>query len=89
MAGPISEVKTGLDLVVDYGLGPVFLFAKWFYLTFLPFVIQYIGIPMFALGVLLALAFAGGTMLFVILFFVFMFYFIKGTLFDSKPKNVK
>ena len=89
MSDPISSARNGLDIVVDYGLGPVALFAKWFYLTFLPFVIQYIGIPMFALGVLLALAFAGGTMLFVILFFIFMFYFIKGTLFDSKPKNVK
>ena len=85
----LTEAKQGLDLVADYGLGPVFLFAKWFYVTFLPFVIQYIGIPMFALGVLLALAFAGGTMLFVILFFVFMFYFIKGTIFNSKPKNIK
>jgi hypothetical protein len=89
MADPISSARNGLDIVVDYGLGPVALFAKWFYLTFLPFVIQYIGIPMFALGVLLALAFAGGTMLFVILFFIFMFYFIKGTIFNSKPKNVK
>ena len=60
-------------------------FAKWFYLTFLPFVIQYIGIPMFALGVLLALAFAGGTMAFTIIFFIFMYFFIKGTIFDSKP----
>ncbi len=85
----IGELKSSADFIVDYGLGPVFLFAKWFYTTFLPFVIQYIGIPMFALGVLLALAFAGGTMLFVILFFIFMFYFIKGTIFNSNPKNVK
>ena len=61
------------------------LFAKWFYLTFLPFVIQYIGIPFFLLGILLALSFAGGTLLFTILFFVVMFYFIKGTIFDSHP----
>lgn len=89
MAGPITEVKTGLDLIVDYGLGPVGLFAKWFYLTFLPFVIQYIGIPMFILGILVALAFAGGTMLFVILFFIFIFYFIKGTIFNSAPPIIK
>lgn len=60
-------------------------FSIWFYLTFLPFVIQYIGIPLFVLGVLLALAFAGGTMVFVIAFCIFMFFFIKGTIFDSKP----
>jgi hypothetical protein len=85
----ISEPKAGIDFAVEYGLGPVFVFTKWFYLTFLPFIIQYIGIPMFILGVLLALAFAGGTMIFTILFFIFMFYFIRGTIFNSKPPNVK
>jgi len=85
----ISEPVTGLDFAVNYGLGPVYYFVKWFYLTFLPFIIQYIGIPMFILGVLLALAFAGGTMIFTILFFIFMYYFIKGTIFNSKPSNVK
>ena len=63
------------------------VFAQWFYLTFLPFVIQYIGIPFFILGILLALSFAGGTILFAIIFFVFMFYFIKGTIFASPTHN--
>jgi len=89
MSDPISVANSSAEVVTTYGLGPVFYFAKWFYLTFLPFVIQYIGIPMFILGVLLALSFAGGTMLFVILFFIFMFYFIKGTLFNSKPPSKK
>ena len=66
-------------------LGTIFGFIKWFYLTLLPFIIQYIGIPLFILGVLLALAFAGGTILCIVLFFVFMYFFIKGTIFDSKP----
>jgi hypothetical protein len=83
---------TILSKVLDFAGGTVggiflgiFNFAKWFYLTFLPFVVQYIGIPMFVLGIILALAFAGGTMLFTIVFFIFMYFFIKGTLFDSKP----
>jgi hypothetical protein len=63
----------------------IFSFVVWFYGEFLPFIIQYIGIPLFVLGVLLALAFAGGTVVFVIAFFIFMFFFIKGTIFDSKP----
>jgi len=58
-------------------------FIIWFYGTFIPFVIQYLGIPLFILGIILALAFAGGTLLFTIVFAVFMFYFIKGTIFDS------
>jgi hypothetical protein len=67
----------------------VYQFAVWFYLTFLPFVIQYIGIPLFFLGILLAIAFAGGTVIFTIAFFIFMFYFIKGTFVDTKPINLK
>jgi hypothetical protein len=65
----------------------VAMFAQWFYLTFLPFVIQYIGIPFFVLGILLALSFAGGTIVFAIVFFVFMFYFIKGTIFAPATHN--
>lgn len=63
----------------------VLQFARWFYLTLLPFILQYIGIPLFALGIILALAFAGGTMVFTIAFFIFMFFFIKGTIFESTP----
>lgn len=85
MMNPIPFIK----FIINYGLGPVLYFTKWFYITFLPFVIQYIGIPMFILGILVALAFAGGTMLFVILFFIFIFYFIKGTIFNSAPPIIK
>jgi len=63
----------------------VYKFAKWFYLTLLPFIIQYIAMPLFILGIILALAFAGGTLLFTVLFFVFMYFFIKGTIFTSNP----
>jgi hypothetical protein len=81
---PIGIFKAVFDLVA-YVIYNIVLFAKWFYLTFLPFVIQYIGIPMFVLGLFIALAFAGGTLLFTILFFIFMFYFIRGTIFDASP----
>lgn len=63
----------------------IYQFTIWFYLTFLPFIIQYIGLPLFFLGILLAIAFAGGTVLFTTVFFIFMFYFIKGTIIDTKP----
>ncbi len=70
--------------------GPIaylFRFAKWFYLTLIPFVLQYIGIPLFALGILLPIAFAGGTVIFIIVFCIFMYKFIKGTIFNSKPSS--
>lgn len=85
----MGQVLTAMTTVLEWiGKGPIFLllrFAWWFYGTLIPFVVQYIGIPMFALGILLALAFAGGTVLFVIVFCLFMFYFIRGALFSSKP----
>jgi hypothetical protein len=74
-----------LDFVLKGPVALLFRFIIWFYTTLIPFIVQYIGIPMFALGILLALAFAGGTVIFIIVFCLFMFYFIKGTLFSSKP----
>ena len=82
---PLGEIMK----IVANGLynlfGLIAKFMKWFYLDFLPFIIQYIGIPLFVLGIILALAFAGGTLLFIVLFFIFMYFFIKGTIFDSTP----
>jgi len=85
MGDVLSIIKSSLEFVIR---GPIYYllkFAEWFYLTLIPFILQYIGIPMFALGILLAVAFAGGTILFTIVFFIFMFYFIRGTIFSSKP----
>ena len=66
-------------------LGYLAQFAKWFYLTLIPFFLQYIGIPMFVLGILLALSYATGVVLFIIVFYIFMSYFIKGTIINTKP----
>ena len=67
----------------------VYDFAVWFYLTFLPFVIKYLGIPLFFLGILLAIAFAGGTVLFTFVFFIGMYYFIKASIISPKPIKLK
>ena len=77
-------MKVVVDLISG-ALTYLLQFMKWFYLTFLPFVIQYFGIPLFILGVILAVAFAGGTLFFTIIFFIFMYFFIKGTIFSSSP----
>jgi hypothetical protein len=86
--GDVLSLIKGAGEFITYGpLGVVVKFAYWFYIEVIPFVLQYFAIPMFALGVLLALAFAGGTVLFTIVFFIFMYFFIKGTIFNSKPKT--
>ena len=81
----INAIIAVIDYVILPILKAIYYFAKWFYLSFLPFIIQYIGIPLFILGIILALAFAGGTLVFTILFFIVMYFFIKGTIFNSKP----
>ena len=73
------------NTAINSPIGFLFKFAQWFYLTLIPFILQYIGIPLFALGVLLALAFAGGTILFIVIFCISIYIFIKGTIFNSKP----
>lgn len=79
-----------IQQVMDKAIGgPVVIiarFAWWFYGTLIPFVIQWIGIPMFLLGVLLAVSFAGGTILFTIVFFLVMGFFIKKMIYDTVPK---
>ena len=87
MSGVVGVI---IEQVIDKLIGgPVVILAKfawWFYGTLIPFIIKWIGIPMFLLGVLLAVAFAGGTALFTIVFFVVMFFFIKKLLFNTIPK---
>ena len=78
-----------VSVVFDNFIKPVAIalkdFSYWFYLIFLPFILQYIAIPFFILGIIIALAFAGGTLLFILVFTIFIFFFIKGTIFSSTP----
>lgn len=61
------------------------IFIALYYILFeiVPFLIQYIGIPMFILGAILGIMFLGGHMLFVVLFIVGMYFYIRG-LFNIK-----
>uniref|UniRef100_A0A6C0HLC8 Uncharacterized protein n=1 Tax=viral metagenome TaxID=1070528 RepID=A0A6C0HLC8_9ZZZZ len=58
-------------------IGGIVDFAIWFYTSLVPFMLKYFGIPLFVLGLLLGLAFTGGTLFFIAIFFIFMYYFIK------------
>ena len=61
------------------------IFMALYYILFkiVPFLIQYVGIPMFILGAILGIMFLGGHMLFVVLFIVGMYFYIRG-LFNVK-----
>lgn len=58
----------------------------WFLTSLLPTLITYIGVPMFVLGIIMALGLTGGSVLFFIVCAVGMYYFIKKTVFMSSPK---
>ena len=77
----------GKTLIIENIIIPIckalWNFAKWLYGTLLPFILQYFAIPLFCLGIVLGLGFAGGTIVFTIVFFIFMIYFIKGTILSS------
>ena len=85
----VSAIATALFDLIGFCLYYIGIFAIWFYSTFLPFILQYIGIPLFVLGLLSALAFAGGTVLCIVVFFILMYYFIKEVIFKSKPNKLK
>ena len=65
----IGIIRVIIEQIVD--------FTIWFYTTFLPFMLKYFGIPLFLLVILLGLAFTGGTLFFMVIFFVFMYFFVK------------
>ena len=71
------------NVMIDI-ISVIYRFTKWFYIKFLPFIIVYIGIPLFILGLLLGFTFIGGWILFIIIFIIFMYYFIKGTIFSKE-----
>ena len=71
-----------------------FVFAQlinlliWFLTSLLPTLITYIGMPMFILGVIMALGLTGGSILFFIVVAVGLCYFVKKAVFQSSPKLV-
>ena len=60
----------------------------WFLTSLLPTLITYIGMPMFILGIIMALGLTGGSILFFIVVAVGLYYFIKKAVFKSSPKMV-
>ena len=66
-------------------LAGIFMIFSWIvkFMTFLftqiiPFLLKYIGIPLFILGAILALIFFGGHMFFIVALMVGVFLYIKG-----------
>lgn len=74
--------------VIKNTLGAIWKFTKWFYTVFLPNIIQWVGIPLFILGLIAAVAFIGGWLLFLLIFIIFLYFFIKGTIFSRDVERM-
>lgn len=80
--GIIKDVsRVGLQSIV----AAIFMIFSWIikFMTFLftkiiPFLLKYIGIPLFILGAILALIFFGGHMFFIVTLMVGVYLYIKG-----------
>ena len=80
--GIVKDVpRVGLQSI----LGGIFIIFSWIvkFMTFLftqiiPFLLKYIGIPLFILGAILALIFFGGHMFFIVALMVGVYLYIKG-----------
>ena len=80
--GIVKDVpRVGLQSI----LGGIFMIFSWIvkFMTFLftqiiPFLLKYIGIPLFILGAILALIFFGGHMFFIVALMVGVYLYIKG-----------
>jgi len=90
----VNGLFAGLPTVfsgIVWVLRIVFMALYYILFNIVPFLIQYVGIPMFILGAILGIMFLGGHMLFVVLFIVGLYFYIRG-LFNVKlvskaPKN--
>ena len=80
----VGGIPTMFDVVKFIVIGT----GKILYVIFvdvIPFLVIYIGIPLFILGILLGLLFFGGHLVFLIVFFVGIYFYIRGA-FDLKIK---
>jgi hypothetical protein len=82
--------------ILAFGIPSMFQIIQWIVITvgkvlytifvdIAPFLVIYVGIPLFIMGILLGLLFFGGHLLFLVVFFVGIYFYIRGA-FDLKIK---
>lgn len=76
------------DVVKNFGLF-LFHFLRIFYTQFLPFIVIYIGIPLFVIGVLLALSFSGGLVLIITGFAIGLWFLVQYGILNPDPYAAK
>ena len=73
-SGGIKSIVGLIFIVLKY----IFKFLYILFRYIIPFLVKYIGIPLFILGIIMALLFFGGHLFFVVALMVGVFLYIKG-----------
>jgi hypothetical protein len=73
----VSGGAFGILGIIIWVLKTILIVLYYIFVKIIPFLVLYIGIPTFILGVVMGLFFLGGHMLFIVIFFVGMFMYIR------------
>ena len=85
----VSGGAFGILSVIMFVLKAILYILYYLFVKIIPFIVMYIGIPTFILGVIMGLFFLGGHLLFVIVFIVGLFLYLKNmfSVIYSLPTN--
>lgn len=86
----VSGGAFGLLGIIFWILKTIGILLWYIFAKIIPFVVVYIGIPTFILGAIMGLFFLGGHLLFVIVFFVGIFIYVRkliGVVYTLPTKN--
>ena len=70
----IQSILAGIFIIFSW----IIKFMTFLFTQIIPFLLKYIGIPLFILGAILALIFFGGHMFFIVALMVGVYLYIKG-----------
>jgi uncharacterized membrane protein len=87
----LSAGATGIFDIILYILKIIWSFLILLFTKIIPFIVMYIGVPAFILGIIMGLFFLGGHILLVIVFIVGIIYYIKNlvSIVYKLPDNTK
>jgi hypothetical protein len=87
----VSAGAMGILDIILYILKIIWSFLVLLFTKIVPFIVMYVGIPAFILGVIMGLFFLGGHILLVIVFVVGIIYYIKSlvSVVYKLPDNTK
>ena len=85
----VSGGSFGILSIIMFVLKAIIYILYYLFVKVIPFIVMYIGIPTFILGVIMGLFFLGGHLLFVIVFIVGLFLYLKNmfSVIYSLPTN--